>query len=147
MSPRLRLYNHQRTQPVSLKLWREAAKQAVPLCLAAARSPDSDLHGLAEVEISFVDDAEISRVHAEFLNDPTPTDIITFPHGEILISLDTAARQATEHAETCEREAALYIIHGLLHLAGWDDHDPAEAAAMKETQERILAEVYSRLAK
>jgi probable rRNA maturation factor len=142
VSTRLRLYNHQRTQPANLKLWRAVAKRALPLCLAAAKSPDTDLHRLEEIEFSFVSDEDIGRVHGEFLDDPTPTDIITFSHGEILISLDTALRQGTEHGQSLDQEASLYIIHGLLHLAGWDDHVPEEAAAMKETQERILAEVW-----
>jgi probable rRNA maturation factor len=144
VSPRLRLYNHQRTQPVNLKLWRAVAKRALPFCLAAAKSAESDLRTLEEIEFSFVSDEDIARVHGEFLADPTPTDIITFPHGEILISLDTAARQGAEHGQDLERETSLYVIHGLLHLAGWDDHEAAEAAEMKETQERILAEVFPR---
>ena len=142
MSTRLSLYNHQRSQPAPLKLWRDTAKRALPLCLSAARKPDSDLAELEEIEVSFVSDEDIGRVHAEFLNDPTPTDIITFPHGEILISLDTAARQATDHAETYERETALYLIHGLLHLAGWDDHEPIERDEMHRLQARILEEVW-----
>jgi probable rRNA maturation factor len=84
-------------------------------------------------------------VHADFLDDPTPTDVITFHHGEILISLDTAARQAAEYRLPYEHEAALYIIHGLLHLGGWDDHNPTEAADMKTLQERILKEALLKL--
>jgi probable rRNA maturation factor len=142
VTPRLRLYNHQRTQPAHLKLWRDSARRALPLCLAAAKKRDSDLAELEEIEVSFVSDEDIARVHAEFLNDATPTDIITFPHGEILISLDTAARQAADHGETYEREAALYLIHGLLHLAGWDDHEPTERDEMHRLQARILEEVW-----
>ena len=142
MTPRLRLYNHQRTQPVPLKLWRDTAKRALPLCLAAAKRPDSDLAQLEEIEISFVSDEDIGRVHGEFLDDPTPTDIITFPHGEILISLDTAATQAADHGETFERETALYLIHGLLHLAGWDDHEPTERDEMHRLQAKILEQVW-----
>lgn len=96
---------------------------------------------LEEVEISLVSDESIAKVHGEFLADPTPTDVITFQHGEILISLDTAMRQAAENSEPYEREVTRYIVHGLLHLAGWDDREEAERKAMHEVQERILAAV------
>ncbi|CAN5821816.1 hypothetical protein BH11VER1_BH11VER1_35220 [soil metagenome] len=138
MKPRLSFYNRQRRQRSSLKLWRKIAERALPDCLAAAKSDQSPLKQLEEVEITFVTDRVIARVHADFLADPTPTDVITFHHGEILISLDTAARQSAEYGQPYEHEAALYIIHGLLHLGDWDDHDPAEAAEMKTLQERIL---------
>ncbi len=128
MPPRIQLYNHQSRHPAPLELWQTAAERALPLCLAAATSPASELHALEEIEINLVDDTTIARVHGEFLNDPTPTDVITFPHGEIFISLDTAQRQAAENGETYEREVALYIVHALLHLAGWDDREPGPRA-------------------
>ncbi|MEM9481469.1 MAG: rRNA maturation RNase YbeY [Verrucomicrobiota bacterium] len=91
-----------------------------------------------EIEVAFIDDAQISKVHADFLDDDSPTDVITFEHGEILISADTAARQCVEHGMSFEKECALYLIHGLLHLAGWDDKTPEEFEKMKTEQERIL---------
>lgn len=117
------------------------AEKALPLCLAAAPGPGTALHHLETLEITLVTDAEIAQVHAAFLDDPTPTDVITFDHGEILISVETAARQSIEHGQgqPVPREIALYLVHGLLHLAGWDDHDPAAAAAMAQRQENILA--------
>lgn len=136
--PTLHLFNHQSRHPAPLDLWQSAAERALPLCLSAAKSPASDLHTLTEIEISFVDDPAITGVHQEFFNDPTPTDVITFPHGEIFISLDTAQRQAGEHHETYEREVALYIIHALLHLAGWEDHDEAAREHMHRIQASIL---------
>ncbi len=134
----LHLYNHQRRQPSRLKLWRQVATRALPQCLATAKSSEAVLLSLKEIEISFVSDPAIARVHGEFLDDPTPTDVITFPHGEIIISLDTAQRQALEHGETYEREVALYIIHGLLHLGGWDDHVESERNVMHALQMKIL---------
>jgi probable rRNA maturation factor len=90
------------------------------------------------VEISIVSDKEIARVHGEFLDDPTPTDVITFHHGEIIISADTAERQGREHKHPFDHELALYLIHGLLHLAGWDDHEKTEAREMAKRQQSIL---------
>lgn len=145
MIPRVKinLFNHQSRHPAPLELWHAAAERAVPLCFDAATSPASELHALNEIEISLVDDATIAQVHAEFLNDPTPTDVITFPHGEIFISLDTAQRQALENGESYEREVALYLIHALLHLAGWSDGETAEREKMNLKQTAILDRVWT----
>jgi probable rRNA maturation factor len=141
VQPKLALFNHQKAQRVPIPWLRRLAKAALPSCLEAAKpGPDAVLECLSEVEITFVSDAAIARVHGEFLGDPTPTDVITFHHGEILISAETAGRQATEHGQTVEHELALYLLHGLLHLAGWHDHEPQEAAAMARRQEKILRE-------
>lgn len=137
--PLLELYNHQEVHPTPLDLWQDHAERALPEILAASTSPAAPLHHLELVEVSFVSDDAIAQVHGDFMADPTPTDVITFHHGEILISLDTAQRQATENAEPYEREVARYLVHGLLHLAGWDDQDESERTAMHEVQERILS--------
>jgi probable rRNA maturation factor len=135
----IRLFNRQKAHALPLPWLRRVMKHALPLCLAAAKpGDDCVLPALPEIEATLIDDAEIARVHGEFLDDATPTDVITFHHGEILVSVETAARQAPDHGALFEHEVALYLIHGLLHLAGWHDHDPAEAHAMAETQQRIL---------
>ena len=136
--PALELYNHQEAHATPLELWQTQAERALPNVIAAAKSPDAPLHQLETVEISLVSDEAIAQVHGDFMNDPTPTDVITFHHGEIVISLDTAQRQAAENGEPYEREVARYIVHGLLHLAGWDDREESERTQMHEVQERIL---------
>lgn len=118
--------------------WHELASQALPLVVAQTKSSEAPLQHLEAVEISLVSDESIAKVHGEFMAEPTPTDVITFQHGEILISLDTAMRQAAENSEPYEREVTRYIVHGLLHLAGWDDREEAERAAMHGVQEQIL---------
>jgi probable rRNA maturation factor len=144
--PKLVLFNRQKSQPVPLPWLRRIATNALPACLAAAKTrEDSVLADLPEVEITYVSDAEIARVHGEFLDDATPTDVITFHHGEILISAETAARQALDHGQTLDHELALYLVHGLLHLAGWHDEDDQEAAEMARTQEAILQQAASAL--
>ncbi len=100
------------------------------------------LQGLAGVEISLVSDRIIAQVHRRFMNVPGATDVITFAHGEIVISVATAARQARENAEVVGREVARYIVHGLLHLHGHEDADPADAVAMWQAQERVLGETW-----
>jgi probable rRNA maturation factor len=140
--PSLELYNHQEAHPAPLDIWQAQAEQVLPAILTAAKSSDAPLHHLKTVEFSLVSDEIIAQVHHDFMNDPTPTDVITFHHGEIVISLDTAARQAAENGEPYEREVTRYIAHGLLHLAGWDDREEEERKAMHEVQERILSSIH-----
>ena len=99
------------------------------------------------VGLCFVEDEEISRLHLQFMDDPTVTDVITFPleerrsghlDGEIVISTETAVRQAPEHHLGPLEETHLYVIHGLLHLLGHDDLHPAQAEAMGRLQEELL---------
>lgn len=99
--------------------------------------PGSELENLEELELSLVDDATLAEVHGDFLNDPTVTDVITFPHGEILVSVEMAARRAEEFGKGTRGETFLYLIHGVLHLAGLDDRCEKDAAVMAKEQERI----------
>lgn len=144
--PKLRIYNRQKAYPIPLPWLRRIGKAALPACLAAVKSPDAPLVLLPEIEITIVDDADIARVHGDFLDDPTPTDVITFHHGEILISADTALRQGREHGQSLDHETALYLVHGLLHLAGWDDHEESDARAMARLQEGILRDALALVA-
>ncbi|MCH8475406.1 MAG: rRNA maturation RNase YbeY [Opitutales bacterium] len=98
-----------------------------------------------QLSIAIITDAEIARVHGEFLQDPTPTDVITFPGdpaedfaGEILVSADTAYRYARENEGDFGRELTLYLAHGFLHLCGWDDRTPEQRKAMKKAEETAL---------
>jgi probable rRNA maturation factor len=139
--PELEIYNHQEARRVELERWQDQATHALPDVIAAATSTEAPLRRLELVEVSLVSDEAIAQVHGEFMGEPTPTDVITFHHGEILISLDTAQRQAAENGEPYEREVLRYIVHGLLHLAGWDDREENERRAMHEVQERILKDL------
>lgn len=71
---------------------------------------------------------------------PGATDVITFDHGEIVISTETARENAALYDRTLDQELALYVVHGLLHLGGYEDKEPEDFARMRELQERILAE-------
>ena len=116
-----------------------ALNRMLPELLAQPQGPDHTLSGLQEVEISIVDDEAIAAVHAEFLNDPTPTDAITFPYGEILVSCDTARRYAAEHGLDAREELFRYMVHGLVHLHGYRDYEPQEREAMFAVQEPLVA--------
>ena len=104
------------------------------------------------VEVAFVDDETIAGLHDRFLGIPGPTDVITFPAddepapderdgaalGEIVVSTDTAARQAPEYGLDPLDETYLYVIHGVLHLLGYDDHDDDDADRMAVRQRELL---------
>ncbi|RYD38153.1 MAG: rRNA maturation RNase YbeY [Verrucomicrobiaceae bacterium] len=142
--PELQLFNHQDALDLDLDRLEAAGRAALSEVLKSPGPEEPALPRLPEIEITFVDDAVISRVHAEFLDDPTPTDVITFEHGEILISTETALRQAPEHGQPPLRETALYLIHGLLHLNGHEDHTETGRGTMQRLQETILDQVWPR---
>jgi probable rRNA maturation factor len=98
-----------------------------------------------ELSIVFLSDAALAKLHADFLSDPTPTDVITFEGdptlgvaGEICVSVDTAARYARLHRGKFSRELLLYVIHGWLHLAGYDDLQPVKKRRMRAAETRAL---------
>ena len=64
--------------------------------------------------------------------------MLTFQHGEIFISAETAKRHARLFGNSIMRELQLYVIHGVLHLQGFDDRTQTEARKMRRTQEKIL---------
>jgi len=120
---------------------------------AAARALFQTLHASGkfpitegELSIAFVSDPEIAQVHADFMHDPTPTDVITFPAdqlmesaGEIIVSVDHARSRASELSEPFSRELSLYLLHGWLHLAGYDDRNEPDRAAMRQAEQEALA--------
>ena len=93
---------------------------------------------LEVMEFTFLNDVTMAEVHRDFLSDETPTDVITFEHGEILIGIEVARRQGLQFEQDFLRELALYGIHGMLHLSGFDDRTPDEAKDMKIRQEELL---------
>lgn len=98
----------------------------------------------AEISLYFITDKEISAIHAQFFDDPTPTDCISFPideeHlGEIFVSPQTAIRYGAKHKIDPYDETALYIIHGILHCLGFDDLDPKSKKTMRKMEKRCMA--------
>jgi probable rRNA maturation factor len=83
----------------------------------------------------------MARVHGDFLGDSSETDVITFPYGEILVCPAVARDRAAEYGHDAEQEVLLYALHGLLHLAGYDDTTPALAKEMARAQARLLKRV------
>lgn len=119
------------------------AHEAARLALENAAEEDSPLANLATLEVAIVDDATSDQVHRDFMDIEGPTDVITFHHGEIVIGAEVAERQAAEYDEPLAREILRYMVHGLLHLAGHEDAEPAERAAMEAAQETIVARLWT----
>ena len=105
--------------------------------------------GIADYEISlaFVDNPTIHRLNVRYLQHDEPTDILTFPlsepgaqklAGELVIGAEVALAQATERGHDVRTELALYVIHGLLHLCGFDDHDDDDIRAIRERERHYL---------
>ncbi|MCZ6479043.1 MAG: rRNA maturation RNase YbeY [candidate division NC10 bacterium] len=104
-----------------------------------------------EVSVLLVDDRAIRRLNKVYLNHDRPTDVLAFPQqqglpspqphllGDVVISVETAARQAKEHGHSLPHELALLLIHGILHLVGYDDSTPATRRRMWTEQARLLA--------
>ena len=103
--------------------------------------------GRLELEVSLLlcDEKEIARLHGKFLNDPTPTDVITFALDqdsvELAISVERAHREAQRRGHTFCAELALYIVHGLLHACGHDDIEASERADMRAAERDVLEQL------
>ena len=133
----------------------------VPDVPGAALLPGLALHALRaegaqgdwEINILVTDDAGIQVMHREYMDLDSPTDIMTFPYedeegfgpaepsatgGDIVISIETAAVNAADAGWTLEREMQFLVLHGVLHLLGWDDATAGHRAAMLGRQQAIL---------
>jgi len=96
---------------------------------------------LDTIEVTFLTPAAIGKVHAEFMRDPTPTDVITFEHGEILVCPAVAEKQRKATGLTLHHEVLTYILHGLLHLSGLDDQNDQDFVRMRREQTQLLKKV------
>ena len=138
-APQVIVRNLQRTVPIDVADLENFAAKALQFCLQLRKSWPTDLTKLREVAILFVSDERMALLHRRFLKQSGPTDVITFQHGEIFISAETARRHARTFGNSLGREVRLYIVHGLLHLHGFDDRSEADARKMNTAQEKILA--------
>ena len=145
MVPQIELYLNVERDWVSEALverYQQVLQTLLPELMAHPKGPDHVLSELEVIEISIVDDDTIAAVHGEFLDDPTATDAITFPYGEVLVSCDTAARYAAEHGIAREEELFRYMVHGLTHLHGYLDYEPADRDALFAVQEPLVARYF-----
>ena len=130
--------------------------------IAAARHRGGDL---GEIGVRVTDDETIRQINVRHLRHDYPTDVISFPYelappvveGELVVSVETAVREAESRSGddgtdshrtvddggrwTARDEFLLYVVHGTLHVAGMDDRDPADRAAMRRAEEAVLTSI------
>lgn len=143
----LEIRNRQRRHPLDLKLLKALTLQVLEQHLQ-----------LTEVElgIHLVSAKEMSRVNQQYLQHEGSTDVITFDHsmdpvarptiptpihGELFICVEDAEEQAVEFGTSWQEEVMRYVIHGILHLCGYDDLKPALRREMKREESRLLRAV------
>jgi probable rRNA maturation factor len=142
--PEITVHNLQRQISVNVAELEKFAGNAVQHSLQLYPRERTDLRKLSEIFIWLVSDGRIALLHRKFLGQSGPTDVMTFQHGEIFISVDTARRHARAFGNSLIRELKLYIVHGLLHLHGFDDQTRAEGSKMKKAQQKILRSALAR---
>ena len=140
MNGTLSLRNRQRVRSVNIVLLRRLTLALVRDHLRVPRF---------ELCIHLVAAPEMTRINELFLRHAGSTDVITFDHseggdagsnlqGELFICLNDAVAQARQFRTTWPREVARYLIHGLLHLCGYDDRSPAARRRMKARENQLL---------
>lgn len=129
-----------------------AASESGIQCAVAAALQRHDILS-ARISVAIVDDARIAQLNETHLGHLGPTDVLTFDlrddadcrtgdhlvvDGEIVLSLETATREALRRGHALEAEAALYAVHGTLHLLGYDDRSDEDAERMHAMEDDIL---------
>jgi probable rRNA maturation factor len=142
--PEITVHNLQRQISVNVAELEKFAGNAVQHSLQLYPRERTDLRKLSEIFIWLVSDGRIALLHRKFLGQSGPTDVMTFQHGEIFISVDTARRHARAFGNSLIHELKLYIVHGLLHLHGFDDQTRAEGSKMKKAQQKIRRSALAR---
>jgi probable rRNA maturation factor len=137
-APDISVSNRQRNIPVNGPDLQRFAAKAMRFCLQLHKQKETDLSKLREVFVWLVSDRRMAALHRKFMYQTGPTDVLTFQHGEIFISVDTASRNARAFGSSLASELRLYIVHGLLHLHGFDDRTQAAARKMERAQSKIL---------
>lgn len=114
---------------------------AIPGAKAACRRAAETVLGRRKAVVALVDDATMAELHERFLGEEGPTDVLSFPHGEIVVSADTALREAEARGIPPLHELLLYVVHGALHLEGFDDKTEEARRRMRAEERRVLVEL------
>jgi len=96
---------------------------------------------LKEISIVLVEDAKIKELNKRYRGEHRVTDVLAFDYGEIVICLPQAKRQAKQLGHSLKKELAILLIHGILHLAGYDDKTKKGYNKMVKAQEKIFAKI------
>jgi len=119
-------------------------KQIAALTAFAARAEGT---AVADVDVAVVCSREIAGLNRRYLHHGGPTDVLSFDlsegprrglSGQIVVCGDVAARQGPLHGQSVRRELLLYVLHGLLHLMGYEDRTVRGAVRMHAREEEIL---------
>ncbi|MBI5685758.1 MAG: rRNA maturation RNase YbeY [Verrucomicrobia bacterium] len=141
---RVSLSNRQRNLPIARARLLKFLREAASLVAADVRRRKADVP-LQELSVAIVDDDAIAAINQQFLNHAGPTDVISFDLGdglgEIVVSAERAVIVARQLRRPPHAELALYLVHGLLHLAGLDDRTPAQRRAMRAAERRVLRQL------
>jgi len=109
-----------------------------------------DLHSDCDLNVTFVDDAEMTELHIKWMDEPGSTDVLSFPMdlpesvgevvtlGDIVISPDFATAQANLAGHSPEHEMFILATHGLLHILGYDHAEPDDEKVMFDLQESLV---------
>jgi len=138
LPPSIEVRNLQRTVGISTRRLQRFADIAGTLAWKQKR-PGAEIASVASISVLVVSDRRMAALHKEFCGLAGPTDVLTFQHGEIVISAETAARQARIFHSSLATEIQLYLLHGLLHLAGFDDVTTQQRKRMQRLQDKLLA--------
>lgn len=106
----------------------------------------------AELSVALIGDAEMRKLNARYRGKDYPTDVLSFPLessgpaprllGDVIISVETARRQARERGRPAEQELVTLLIHGVVHLLGYDhERSPRDARVMKRLENKILRQL------
>lgn len=130
--------------PLDVALLESTARDAARV---GVRAPDAPAEAPPDaVSIAIVDDERIRELNRTYLGRDTTTDVIAFEAedepdrraGEVIVSADTALRQAREYGHSHEREMCLLVAHGVLHVLGYEDYDDGDRARMLALGERAV---------
>jgi probable rRNA maturation factor len=137
-SPQISVRNLQRKIRVNIAELETFAAHAIGCCLQLNKGKETDLRKLRKIFVWLISDLGMISLHRKFVHQTGPTDVLTFQHGEIFISVETAKRHARVFGNSLANELRLYIAHGLLHLHGFDDRTQVAARKIGRAQEKIL---------
>jgi probable rRNA maturation factor len=123
-----------------LELDDRAVGAAASAALALGERPELSL------QVVLVDDSTLAELHDRCLGDPSRTDVMSFDlsdpalgeYGEVYVSVDRAREVAARRGVAVARELALYVVHGTLHLCGYDDHDEHDSERMRAAEQTVL---------
>lgn len=137
---KIQVYNKQKNLPI--------ASQVVKKIVEAVITREK--YVCDEVSVHFITSKKISELHDKYFDDPSITDCISFPMldpkidmgykilGEIFVCPQTAIQYAQKHRCNPYEECTLYIVHGLLHLMGYDDLKPQERSKMRKAEKKHI---------